>query len=607
MLLMTALLGFLFVVSGIRGRRATSNFTIFTLLVALADVLLVGWARFRSDQPYRIAYQWINVAVSFSGAAQFQAFGVDISFRVDHLALAGMAALLLMALAIVLWNRVGGRGEPGPARFHAAVLLAVVGGVGVLVAGDLAALTAWWGLAGVATYLLLAHRYGTEATGRASRLGLALPFLGDLALLCAVAVLYSRFGALDIDKLSPVTVLRGTVGAGLKTLDVAAVLFTIAVFVRSGLFPFTRWHLGTLAAPPAAVALVQGLWPLLGVVLLYRVLPVFYFGGPQPWRVLAYASAVAAIAGGVMALAGNDLRRSVVWAGSAVSALVLLAIGQLGAAGPALSAALAICLARPATVLASWALAAAMRSADLADMGGALRRMRMTSISMLVACVALAAANAPKGAARASWPSDWFLAVAIVVAGFALTRCYVLASHGELGRRRAFEPTRVREVGPVMWWATWLLAVTGLVIAVAGFLTGWVAFLVGGRQPSIPVQTDVLWLAIGLAGPALAFALVLGARPLALRAPGRAGAWLASTTAGSGRFYGRFLKDPGLRLMEAIEAGGRRGESGLGGSLQRVTDWGSRGVAPATAVGLVVVLVVVVAVVAAGLAPGVYR
>jgi hypothetical protein len=249
-----------------------------------------------------------------------------------------------------------------------------------------------------------------------------------------------------------------------------------------------------------------------------------------------------------------------------------------------------------------------MRSGDLADMGGALRRMRMTSLSMLVACLALAVAIAPKAAARSAWPSVWFLAVAIALAGFALGRCYVLAAHGELRRRRAFEPARVREVGAGMWWATWLLAAGSLLVALAGFFTGWVAFLVGGKHPFASVQTDVLWLAIGLAGPALAFVLVLGARPLALRLPGRAGGWLAGTTAAGGALYGRFLREPGLRLIEAIEGGGfRRGEAALGGSLSRIAAWGSRGVAPATAIGLVVGLVVVVAVVAGVLAPGVYR
>jgi NADH:ubiquinone oxidoreductase subunit 5 (subunit L)/multisubunit Na+/H+ antiporter MnhA subunit len=608
MLLLIPLLGFLFILSGIRGRRATSNFTVFALLLALADVLLVGWARFKSNQPYKVAYQWINVSPSFSGASQFQVFGIDVSLRADHLALAALTALLLLALAVVFWHRAGGRGEPGPARFHALVLLAVLGGAGVVLSGDLAALTAWWGLAGAATYLLLAHRYGTEAAGRASRLGLALPFIGDVALLCGVAVLYSRFGTNDLDHLTPVTVLRGTYDAGLKTLGVAAVLFVIAAFVRGGLFPFTRWQLGTLDAPPAAVALVQGLWSLLIVILIYRVLPVFYFAGPQPWRVLAYASAVAAVAAAVLALAGNDLRRSVVWAGSAVSALTLLAIGQPGAIGTSLAAALAVCLARPATVLCSWAVAVAMRSGDLADMGGALRRMRMTSLAFLVACIGLSVAIAPKAAARSGWPSVWFFGLGMVLAGFALTRCYALAAHGELRRRRAFEPTRVREVAPLMWWGAWVLAVGGLLLALAGFSTPWVAFLLGGRQPSVAVRTDVLWLAVGLAGPVLGFAIGLGARPPALSLARRAGGWLAGSSAAAAYVYGRFTREPGLRILDAVEHSGfRSGEAALGSALHRASSWAGRGVAAATAVGLVVLVVVVAAVAAGLLAPGIYR
>ena len=576
--------------------------------MAVADVLLVGWARLHQDQPYRASYQWISVSPSFSGAPQFQVFGIDVSLRADHLALGAILALFLLALAVVAWHRAGGRGEPGPARFHALVLLAVLGGVGTVVSGDLAALTAWWGVAGVATYLLLAHRYGSVASGRASRLGLALPFIGDVALLCGVAVLYSRFGANDLDRLTPVTVLQGTYDAGLKTLGLAAVLFVIAAFVRGGLFPFTRWQLGTLDAPPAAVAFVQGLWPLLAVVLIYRVLPVFYFGGPQPWRVLAYASAVAAIAAGLLALAGNDLRRSVVWAGSAVSALTLLAIGQPGAIGTSLAAALAICLARPATVLSSWAVAAAMRSGDLADMGGALRRMRLTSIAFLVACVALSEATAPKAAARSGWHSVWFFGVAMVLAGFALARCYALAAHGELRRRRAFEPTRVREVAPVMRWAAYLLAAGGLLLALAGFLTPWVAFLIGGRQASMTVQTDVLWLGIGLAGPVLGLAVGLGARAPALRLARRAGGGLARSTAAGAYLYGRFVREPGVGILEAVEHSGfRSGEAALGSALHRASAWAGRRVAAGTAVGLVVLVVVVAAVAAGLLAPGIYR
>jgi hypothetical protein len=234
--------------------------------------------------------------------------------------------------------------------------------------------------------------------------------------------------------------------------------------------------------------------------------------------------------------------------------------------------------------------------------------MRMTSLSFLVACVAMSVAIAPKAAVRSGWASVWFFGLGMVLAGFALTRCYVLAAHGELRRRRAFEPTRVREVVPLMWWAAWLPALGGLVLALAGFLTRWVVFLVGGRQPSVAVQTDVLWLAIGLAGPALAFAVGLGARRPALALARRGGGWLAGSTAAGAYLYGRFLREPGLGILEAVEHSGfRRGEAALGSALNRATAWTGRGMAAATAVGLVVLVVVVAAVAAGLLAPGIYR
>ena len=73
--------------------------------------------------------------------------------------------------------------------------------------------------------------------------------------------------------------------------------------------------------------------------------------------------------------------------------------------------------------------------------------------------------------------SVWFLGVGMILVGFALTRCYALAAHGALRRRRAFEPARVREVAPVMRWAAWVLAGGGLLLALAGFLTPWLGFL----------------------------------------------------------------------------------------------------------------------------------
>ena len=574
LLVLVPMLTFVLVVSGVRSRRATSNVTALGLLVTLAAVALVGWARYRVAAPYVVTYQWINIPTSFAGAPQFQGFGIDISFRVDHAALAAAAGVLLSALGIVGWHRSAGRAEAGPARFHAELALGVAAAIGVLVSGDLAALAAWWGLGGVATYLLLAHRWGTEAAGRASRLGLWLPFLGDVMLWCAVAVVYSRFGQLDIDKLAAPGVLHGTYQAGLRSLSLAAILFGLAALVRGGVFPFTGWQTA-LEAPPAAAAWTQSVWPVLAVVMVLRVVPIFDAAGPEPYRVFVILCAIGVAGGALASLAVNDLRRSAAWAGSAVAALALLGPGLPGSPATSLLAVLTLALARPVVAVSAWAIAAAMRSGDLADMGATWRRMRRTSVAYLVAAIVLALAAAPKGAALAGggWRGAWAMAVALLVVGVALLRPYGAVAHGELRRRRAFEPTRVREVAAAATTSALLLAVAGAVPVLVGFVPAWAGWLGGRGHPAQPLPV-LLWVAIGLAGAAIGFAAGGWRRDLVVGWSARSQAVIAGY-AGLGALAGdRLLARPALAVIDAVERQGvERGAGALGGSLASGGGW----------------------------------
>src|SRR5205807_3550197 len=236
LLLLAPLFGFVVVLTGVRGRYAASNLTMLTVLVMLAATVLVGWARFRQTAAYRVALPWINVPVSFTGDQRFQGFGVDVAISVDRYALAGLAALQVLVLVALVWHRVAGAREAGQIRYHVNVLLLMLSSAGVVVSSDLGELFAFWAVAGIASYLLLGQRWGTEAGARASRLALGLPFLGDMALLSGVGFLYSRFGSIDLTKLPPM--LHTTPGVGLKSLTLISLLILAAVFVRACLWPF---------------------------------------------------------------------------------------------------------------------------------------------------------------------------------------------------------------------------------------------------------------------------------------------------------------------------------------------------------------------------------
>lgn len=605
-LLIIPLAGLVLILVLIRGRRAAANLGLFTVVLALLDVLLVSWARFGAGSAYTSAFQWLNVPVSFSGAQQFQGFGVDLSFFIDHYALAAVVVLLLVFLACLTWHRVAGRNEPGPVRYQVMAMGLLLGAVGVVVSGDLIEQVAFWLVSGASTAMLLSHRWGTEAQGRASRLAIALPFLGDVALFAAAGLLYSRFGQTSMAKIAPV--LHSTPGVGLKTLTTVAVLVVVAVVVRAALWPFTAWQTGTLEQPSSLVALVVGAWSVLAGVVLLRYLPVVGFGGagPQAQRVAAYALAVAAVAGPLLSLLSVDLRRILVLASSGALALTLLGLTyQTAAIAPlAFTGLLAVAAGRTGLLLAGGTLVSALRTVDLRLMGGGWERLRVTTVGLLASGAAVAFGACAAAGARGSSLAWVAFAAGLLVTAVACFRPLFVAGFGELARRRAFEPSRVRDAPSPVSGAALGIAALGVAALVLSFVGAWLGFLERGRH-GVGLGADAAWLVPPAAGIGLSAAAFLTRSQVAVTGLGRLG---ESYLVGWGTvraLYVRFMARPGLQIVRGVEAVGLPAlESGVGRALSSAGVLAGRSI-PWLA-GLVV-LAVVLAVLFGLLSPGVLR
>lgn len=606
LLLAVPVIGYVLVLGSVRTRRGAATTAQLTIVVMLAAALLVGWARFRQAGAYRAAYQWINIPVAFTGDQRFQGFGIDLSFRVDHAALAAVVAVLVIFLACLTWHRQAGRAEQGPVRFQVNALLLAVGAVGVLVSADLAELLAFWLVSGIATYLLLGHRWGTEGAGQRSRIALALPFVGDVALLCGVGLLYSRYGTLTLDSLYPI--LTTTLGVGLKSLTAASVLVFAAVVVRAGLWPFTAWQTGTVDAPAAGLALVGGVWPVLAGSLLLKAQPLLAASGLQGPRIAYYTLAVAAVVGPLLGLLGVELRRSLLLAASGALALTMIGVASPVSIGVGFTGVLAVAAARTAGLLAGSSAAGAMRTTDLRAMGGGWQRMPRTSAALALSAGVLALAGLETAMLRPA-PAIWIAFVpGLALTALAALRPYFAIAHGELRRRRAFEPERVREVAGSVAGSALVCALLGLAALVLGFFTAWVGFLGARGHAGDVVGTNVLWVLAPLAGAvAAAWAYWLRkAEGLGLSA------WLGERFGvvweQAGGLYDRFFARPGGRIVRAVEdVGVPAVESGVGRAISSTGGLAGRADRSLpwlpTVLGLAVVLAVVFGLLAQGLRP----
>jgi NADH-quinone oxidoreductase subunit L len=610
---MAPLAAFVIAISGVRTRRSASNVTMFGAVVSLLATLLVGWGLAKTSAPFLSSYQYLNVPVAFSGPPNFQAFGIDIVLRVDHLTVFALLVVEICVLGALGWHRLMGRSEAGAARFHALVSLFLFGCLAALVSYDLAELFAFWGVAGAATYLLLAHRWGADGPARSTRVALALPFLTDMFLLSGIAVLYSRYGVQNLNTLVPI--LHTTLGAGVKALVVASVLLFVGVAGRLALWPLQSWVTRTAVdSPPTASAMAQGVWSVVAIVVLYRVMPIFVASNASTLRYCLYACGVAAVIAPLLSLVTNEPRRAIALLGSGVAAVgAAVVVHGFQNAGFTFAVAGVACvgaaaLARVAGVLAASGLAAAMRTNDLAEMGDAWRRMRASATALLVAGVVLGLSVSAALAYSVASNSRLGLVLgeAALLVSIGAVRIFFAIGIGPLRRRRAFEPDRVREVPTAaLAWQYWL-ALGGAVLVIASLIHNWLDFIDGHKHPTPTAGTYAVWIVLALVGFAAAALVYLVDKDGAVRSSAGIGARVNRVVAIATGAVNRFVVEPAVAIAGGTDDWILARDDAVGRSSV-ATGRLAASTSRAPVVPAVILLAVLLAAVLALLSPGVFR
>ena len=603
LLLATPAILLLLMAIGVRGRRSSANVALFGVALAAALLAAIAYARAGQGGAYDASYTWLSLTLSFTGASQFQTYTPALALRINHINLLLLGVALAVALGTIAWSRAGARGEPALTRYYGLHLLLLFGALGVVLSLDLAALYAFWGLAGIASYLLLTHNWADDRSTAAARLALALPVIGDLALLAGIGILYSRYGNLNLDGLIPI--LQTTAGAGPKALATASILLFAGAALRLGLFPFHGWVTMAGESPPGAAAAVHGMWPVMAAALMYKTLPIMVAWTPLPLRVAAVVASVSAVVLPLLALAGQDARRVAGGVGVALSALALLAFARPALVGPAALALAATGPARAALALASAALVTAMRSPVLADMGEGWRRMRRTIAGVGLAVVALALVPGQAAGSGLRW--WWFVAygLGLGIATLAASRLVFGPALLPIVRRRGFEPGRVRDPAGVMTLPVILLGLATGLLAVSSFSTRWLTWIDGKSHDDPAVWATALWLVVPAVALLLGFLLIVRLRSTTASLLGRLSSAYGLALASLYGFGERFLAAPTLALARgaddvALEAGEGRLGADISASAALAS---SRLPLVPLALGLAVLAVVLFAL----LAPGVYR
>ncbi|MEA2300026.1 MAG: hypothetical protein QOE44_561 [Solirubrobacteraceae bacterium] len=325
---------------------------------------------------------WVPVG----GRAIGIAFAADPFGLAYALGAAGIGAVLLVATV----SELGDLGPREIGGYACLFQLLVAALIGTALTADLFNLFVWFEVAALASYGLTGFFLERPIALEAAFKVLVLTTLASFAIFVGATLLYANHGALNFAQ------LHAAVAGHPHTADMVALALLICGFAtKAGLVPFHGWLADAHTAAPGPVsALFSGLMVSLGVVAIARIALQIYgpVGGRPVLGLLMAMGVVSALAGAVLALAQNDLKRLLAY--DTVSQMGVLVVGFATAVPAGVAGAtyhlIDHALYKSLLFLAAGSVLHATGHEKLSELGGLARRRPVPAIAFMAGVAAIA-------------------------------------------------------------------------------------------------------------------------------------------------------------------------------------------------------------------------
>jgi multicomponent Na+:H+ antiporter subunit D len=320
--------------------------------------------------------------------------GIDVTLRADA------AGMIFALLASGLWVVAGvyavgymrGGNEHKQTRFFAAFALSLAAAAGVALAGNLLTFVLFYELLSLFTYPLVTHRQTEEAIV-AGRKYLTYTLSGGVLLIGGTAWI----AILGIDASFTAGGFLRNASLSTGTAWALFALLIAGVGVKSAVMPLHSWLPSAMVAPTPVSALLHAVAVVkAGVFGMIRML-AFVFGADMlndmgAWQVIAAFAAVTLVAGSLLAIRHDNLKRRLAY--STISHLSYIVLG-VAIVGPiALTGALLHLVGHGVTKITLFFVAGAIHTRthreNVSELDGIGRQMPITMGAFTLASLSMA-------------------------------------------------------------------------------------------------------------------------------------------------------------------------------------------------------------------------
>jgi NADH-quinone oxidoreductase subunit L len=244
-----------------------------------------------------------------------------------------------------------------------------------------------WEGVGLCSYLLIGYWFKKQEYNKAANKAFIMNRIGDLAFLIAIFWLIQKLGTVSYSEVFTAANL-----AKLSTTDVTVI--TLLLFVgatgKSAQIPLYTWLPDAMAGPTPVSALIHAATMVTAGIYMIARSNLLYSMSHITMDIVAYVGLATALLAATIALKQNDIKKILAYSTVSQLGFMFLALG-CGAYTAAVFHVMTHAFFKALMFLGSGSVIHAMGGEqDIRNMGGLNKKLKITFITFLIGCIAIA-------------------------------------------------------------------------------------------------------------------------------------------------------------------------------------------------------------------------
>jgi NADH-quinone oxidoreductase subunit L len=311
---------------------------------------------------------------------------VPFAFLIDHLSLCMMMIITGVGGLIHIYSIAYMHDDERVNSFFAQMNLFTFSMLLLVMGANYLILFIGWEGVGLCSYLLIGFWFKNPAYNYAARKAFVMNRIGDLGFILGIILLFFTFKSVSFNEIfSQAAVLP----SGMPVITLITLLLLIGAIGKSAQIPLFTWLPDAMAGPTPVSALIHAATMVTAGIYMIARSGILYNLAPISLQIIIVIGLFTTILAAIIGLRQNDIKKVLAYSTVSQLGYMFLALG-LGAYSAAVFHVTTHAFFKALLFLGAGSIIHAMGGEqDIRNMGGLRKKMPITYITFLIACLAI--------------------------------------------------------------------------------------------------------------------------------------------------------------------------------------------------------------------------